>query len=76
MMRGSQTREMLNDSEYELVKLTGKPGSREAILQDKELNKLELWIENDHVVGYCIEINGKGFEFVSSSPKHYPQLKD
>jgi len=57
---GSQKRETLNESGYKLIRIAGYT----ALLQDSD-GKKELWRENDNFAGYVIEVNGKGYEFVS-----------
>jgi hypothetical protein len=59
---GSQKREPLSESGYELIKMSRK----EVILKDRDSGKQELWVKNDDYAGYVIEINGKGYEFVRS----------
>jgi len=64
---GSQSREPLEESGYELVDIIQKYGDTFAILRNIEdtmfYGVLEEWIQNDHVASYCIEIKGKGYEF-------------
>jgi len=60
---GSQNREKIEDTDYEVVKTLA---GGEVILKDKTNGKLELWAESDDFAGYVIEINGMGYEFVSS----------
>lgn len=57
--RGSQTREPIGDTDYEVVSKTGN----EVILKDKETGEKEVWVENDDFAGYVIEIGGRGYEF-------------
>ena len=61
---GSQNREKLEDSGYVVERLFDD-GS--AFLKDVCTGEIELWQQNDHFAGYVIEINGKGYEFVSST---------
>ena len=60
---GSQTRQKIEDSEYELVDIFG---NGEAVLKDKDTGKRELYQERDNFAGFVIEIDGKGYEFVRS----------
>jgi hypothetical protein len=57
--RGSQTREPIEDTDYEVVSKT----EDEVILKDKETGKKEVWVEKDDFAGYVIEIGGRGYEF-------------
>lgn len=61
--RGSQSREPLADTDYKFICFT-EPAT--ALLEDKITGRRELWVENDHYAGYVIEIDGKGYEFVTS----------
>ncbi len=74
---GSQTREPIEDTEYELKfrdehLVLGVNGIRgfefgpDAVLLNKETGISELWTERDDFAGYVIVIDGKGFEFVRS----------
>lgn len=76
---GSQTRERIEDTEYELVSIDEHtvinehgshkaeyPQSREAILEVTDTGKQELWVESDDFAGYVIEIDGIGYEFIRS----------
>lgn len=63
---GSQTREPIEDTEYELLEFVEYSSGRDAILINKETKTRELWVQRDDFAGYVIEINGKGFEFVRS----------
>lgn len=60
---GSQKRETLEEAGYEIVNL----GPVSAILRDKESEKLELFFKNDHASGWVVEIDGVGYEFVTSN---------
>jgi hypothetical protein len=59
--RGSQIREPLADTDYELV---SRPNKSDVLLREKGSDKLELWTERDDYAGYVIEIDGVGYEFV------------
>lgn len=59
---GSQKRETLKESGYTFI---SDLGNNEVCLSD-ENGKLELWVANDDHAGYTIEIDGVGYEFVSS----------
>ncbi len=59
---GSQKREPISETDYELVCRNG--GS--VTLRDKTNGRKELWYLNDHHAGYTIEIDGLGYEFVTS----------
>lgn len=61
---GSQKREKFEDTDY--VIHTWRNGAGHIVLMDKTTGKKEKWILNDNYAGYVIEINGKGYEFVSS----------
>ena len=63
---GSQKRELIEDTEYELQEFVEYPSGRDAILINKETKTRELWVQRDDFAGYVIEINGKGFEFARS----------
>jgi len=63
---GSQTREPIEDTEYELLEFVKYPSGRDAILLNKETGIKELYVERDDFAEYVIEIDGKGFEFVRS----------
>jgi hypothetical protein len=60
---GSQCRETLLESGYELVKVEDD----EAILRNPAVEQFELWVKHDDHAGYTIEINGVGYEFVRSA---------
>jgi hypothetical protein len=69
---GSQLREKLEDTEYALVEFSnaehGPDGEltwNEAVLQDSD-GKREVWVLHDDHAGYTVEINGLGYEFISS----------
>lgn len=57
---GSQRRIKLEDTSYKLVSLRGE----KAVLDAGD--HYEEWALNDHHAGYTIEIDGLGFEFVTS----------
>ena len=64
---GSQTREPIEETEYELLELVEYleyPSGRDAILLNKKTGAKELFTERDDFAGYVIEINGTGFEFI------------
>ena len=63
---GSQTRESIEDTEYELLEFIEYPSGRDAVLLNKETGIKELHVERDDFAGYVLEIDGKGFEFVRS----------
>ena len=58
---GSQKRETLAESGMRILKRWSK---KEVILTD-DTGIEEVWYENDHFAGYVIEINGKGYEFLT-----------
>lgn len=60
---GSQKREKIEDTDYVLVSIENGT----ALLFDDKTGKCETWQENDHFAGYVIEINGIGYEFVTSA---------
>jgi len=60
---GPQNIQPLCETEYTLISLTGN----EAILFNTISRKYETWVLNNNYAGYVIEINGKGYEFVSES---------
>jgi hypothetical protein len=62
---GSQNREKIEDTEYEVEKFLDDDKD-EVILIDTETGKKELWAKRDDFSGYVIEIDGIGYEFVSS----------
>ncbi len=59
---GSQKRESLKESGYKVLRRS----KDEAVLEDRETGKAELWIANDDFAGYVIEIAGVGHEFARS----------
>jgi hypothetical protein len=61
---GSQSRESLEESGYKIVYFIKECGDKAVILEYIEDGIKEIWILNDQVAGYCIEINGEGYEFV------------
>jgi len=63
---GSQTREPIEDTEYELLEFIEYPSGQDAVLLNKETGIKELYVEKDDFAGYVIEIDGRGFEFVRS----------
>jgi hypothetical protein len=70
---GSQSREPLEDTDYKLIEIVEHDGDEWAILENvsNSLDGLfkgvrEEWIRNDDVASYCIEINGKCYEFARS----------
>jgi hypothetical protein len=60
---GSQAREPLEDTEYEVYQGPNEDG--EIILID-ESEKKELWVQREDFAGYVVEIDGIGYEFVTS----------
>jgi hypothetical protein len=63
--RGSQNREPLSESGYDLVGYL----DRETIVlrwkpENDDLEQVEVWGLCDDHAGYTIEVDGKGFEFV------------
>lgn len=73
---GSQRRETLDEADMELLY---RVSPTEVILVDRSNPNLphELWVEKDDYAGYVIEIDGKGYEFVSQvSPPYSGPLKD
>lgn len=59
---GSQNRDELADSGYTVNRFLP---CGDVILQN-ENGKLERWTPNNDFAGYVVEINGLGYEFVSS----------
>jgi len=59
--RGSQMRQKIEDSEYDLFK---RLSPEEVILTDTDTGKKELWALNDDHSGFTVEIRGRGYEFV------------
>lgn len=59
---GSQTRETLREAGYDLHQ---RINSKEVVLLS-DAGQLELWVANDHHFGYTIEIDGVGYEYISS----------
>lgn len=59
---GSQNREKIEDTSYKIRAKRGKLVSLECG------SHREVWAKNDHHAGYTLEIDGIGYEFVSS---HY-----
>ena len=57
--RGSQTRQRIEDSEYEVVRWID---GRKVILRDKDNGREELYVENDHFAGFVVVIINKGDE--------------
>ena len=57
---GSQVRETLKESGYELV---SRPDKGVVILRDKSTGKAEMWYANDDHAGYTIQIGRWGYEF-------------
>jgi len=73
---GSQRREKIEDTDMELAY---RVSPQDVILKDKTDPRLphEHWTLSDDYAGYVIEIDGKGYEFVSSvSAPHSGPLKD
>ena len=64
VQHGSQYRESLEESGYELVDIQDD----EAILRNKNDGSEELWVERDDHAGYTIEINGVGYEYIRDIP--------
>lgn len=62
-IRGSQRSETLEEAGYTLVRFIGAD-KREAVLQDKETGNRELWAKRTDYVGYVVEIQGVGYEYV------------
>lgn len=63
---GSQWRETLAETEYQIL---GWLDSQTVVLQDSDdldKDKGEVWFRNDHHAGYTIEIDGIGYEFARS----------
>jgi hypothetical protein len=52
----------LSESGMQLV--SGPDSNGEVLLEDN--GRIEVWAENDDFAGYVIEIDGVGYEFVSS----------
>jgi len=72
---GSQHREKLEESDMEMAY---RVSPTEVILKDKDDPRLphELWVLRDDFAGHVIEIDGKGYEFVSQvSAPHSGPLK-
>ena len=61
---GSQTRDKLEDTEYEFIQWQDM--SRSVLLKNTATGNYEQWDRNDDFAGYVIEINGIGFEFVTT----------
>lgn len=59
---GSQIREKIEDTAYTVRRKAGRLVSLEAGTHR------EVWAKNDHHAGYTLEIDGVGYEFISS---HY-----
>ncbi len=59
---GSQIRQKIEDTSYKLRSKKGNFVSLECG------DHREVWAKNDHHAGYTLEIDGIGYEFVSS---HY-----
>jgi len=60
---GSQVRQPIEESEYSIYE---RWGVNEVLLIDIETGRVELYAQNDHYAGHVIEIEGKGYEFLSS----------
>lgn len=60
IIRGSQTREPIEDTEYRLL---ARPKDRIAILHNTLTDDLEEWSANDDHAGYTIVIGRWGYEF-------------
>ena len=59
---GSQTRQELEYSDYKLYQ---RINAEEVILMAYD-GVLQFWVANDQYAGYVLEIDGIGYEFVSS----------
>ena len=71
--RGSQYREQLEESDYRVHE---RRSDTEVILVDTDTGLHELWVMNDDFAGYVIEIDGKGYEFVSSVSADDEQFRE
>lgn len=60
---GSQFRETMAEANYELV---ARIDEDEVILKDRTLGTEELWVRHDDYAGWTLEIDGVGYEFVTS----------
>lgn len=64
---GSQSREPLNESGY---KLFMRVSDTDVILMSEENSQIcELWCAEDDHVGYTIEVDGVGYEFIRTLDK-------
>jgi hypothetical protein len=70
--RGSQRREKIEQTDMVLEK---RKSPTEVILRDKNDPNapLELWSLSDDYAGYVIEIDGKGYEFISEIKSILPE---
>lgn len=59
---GSQTRQELEYSDY---KMRQRINAEEVILMAYD-GVLQLWVANDDYAGFVLEIDGVGYEFVTS----------
>lgn len=63
---GSQSRELLSETEYTVAGRLDGHSSDGVILKDAD-GKYELWVPNNHYAGYVIDIDGVGHEFVRTA---------
>lgn len=63
--RGSQIRSTVEEEGYRI--LDAREGK--AVLERIDDGQRELWCENDNFSGFCIEIDGKGYEFIRTIPR-------
>jgi len=61
---GSQKRETLEESGMVLVKRRNKNEVLLAYADEPDIQ--EVWYKNDDYAGYVIEINGSGYEFITT----------
>jgi len=65
-MIGSQIREPLEESGYELAGYLDNAKDIAVLksIDKADKGKMEIWTRNDHFAGYVIELHGVGYEFV------------
>jgi hypothetical protein len=59
---GSQIRQHISYTEYRLLTVL----DRQAIIEDTETGKKELWLVSDYNPGYTLQIGRWGYEFARS----------
>jgi len=64
-IRGSQIRSTVEEEGYRILGV----GDGKAVLERIDDGQRELWGEKDDFSGFCIEIEGVGYEFIRTIPR-------